>query len=199
MERLWVRNKIYQPRDTACQHRQWGHIFHILQQYFHRTLKHTVCRGVSVERLWVRNEIQQPGNATGQHRQRYSIHIDMSYTISESHHKAIIADNIVLRDREVFAYDMNITNYEALLAGLPQDDWPEHLVQYKGLTADRIPDEFDDICNNLNYRDHIRGLLKTERAERAKSQQVLDVLVAQIPENELEAALQAALQRLDNA
>lgn len=123
----------------------------------------------------------------------------MSYTVKTSDHKAIIADNIVHRDREVFAYDMNITNYEALLAALPQEEWPEHLVQYKGLTADKIPDEYDDICNQLNYRDRIRGLLKTERAERDKSQRVLDVLVAQIPENELEAALQAAIQRLNNA
>ena len=103
-----------------------------------------------------------------------------------------------MREREVFSYDINITNYEALLSSLPQQDWPEHLVQYKGLTADKIPDEYDDICNQLNYRDRIWGLLKTERAERDKSQRVLDVLVAQIPENELEAALQAAIQRLNN-
>lgn len=124
----------------------------------------------------------------------------MNYkTISQSDHQAIIADNIVHREREVFAYDMNITNYDALLAALPQDEWPEHLVQYKGLTADKIPDEYDDICNQLNYRDRIRGLVKTERAEREKSQRVLDVLLQQIPENELEAALQAAMQRLNNA
>lgn len=124
----------------------------------------------------------------------------MNYrTITTADLEIVIADNIVHREREVFSYDINITNYEALLASLPQEEWPEHLVQYKGLTADKIPDEYDDICNQLNYRDRIRGLLKTERAERDKSQRVLDVLVAQIPENKREAALQAAIQRLNNA
>lgn len=123
----------------------------------------------------------------------------MNYrTITTADLEIVIADNIVHREREVFSYDINITNYEALLASLPQEEWPEHLVQYKGLTADKIPDEYDDICNQLNYRDRIRGLLKTERAERDKSQRVLDVLVAQIPENKREAALQAAIQRLNN-
>ena len=95
-----------------------------------------------------------------------------------------IADNVVARERELYQYDLNINNYEIMLAELPTGDWPEHLVQYKGKTADQVPDEHDDEVGDLNYRDRLRGLLKTERAERKKSELVYNTLIGQLPENE---------------
>lgn len=117
-------------------------------------------------------------------------------TITETNNSDTIAENIVHREREVYQYDLNIENYEALLLTLPTDEWPEHLVQYQGKSADQIPDEYDDICNQLNYRDRVRKLLKTEKQELAKAEQILGVLMSKIPENELETAVQAALLRI---
>lgn len=118
------------------------------------------------------------------------------HTITEQDNSDTIAENIVHREREVYHYDLNIENYEALLQTLPTEDWPEHLVQYQGKTADQIPDEYDYICNQLNYRDRVRGLLKTERQELAKAEAVLNVLLEKIPENERETKIAAALQRI---
>lgn len=116
------------------------------------------------------------------------------HTITEQDNSDTIAENIVHREREVYHYDLNIENYEALLQTLPTEDWPEHLVQYQGKTADQIPDEYDDICNQLNYRDRVRRLLKTEKQELAKAEAVLNVLLEKIPENERETKIAAALQ-----
>ncbi len=118
------------------------------------------------------------------------------HTITEQDNSDTIAENIVHREREVYHYDLNIENYEALLQTLPTDEWPEHLVQYRGKSADQIPDEFDELCNQLNYRDRVRGLLKTERQELAKAEAVLNVLLEKIPENERETKIAAALQRI---
>ncbi|MBK8225424.1 MAG: hypothetical protein IPK73_30790 [Candidatus Obscuribacter sp.] len=118
------------------------------------------------------------------------------HTITEQDNSDTIAENIVHREREVYQYDLNIENYEALLETLPKDDWPEHLVQYQGKTADQIPDEYDEICNQLNYRDRVRRLLKTERQELAKAEAILNVLLEKIPENGRAAKIAAALQRI---
>lgn len=118
------------------------------------------------------------------------------HTITEQNNSDTIAENIVHREREVYQYDLNIENYEALLQTLPTEDWPEHLVQYQGKTADQIPDEYDDLCNQLNYRDRVRRLLKTERQELAKAEAILNVLIEKIPEKGRDAKITAALQRI---
>lgn len=118
------------------------------------------------------------------------------HTITSQNDSDTIAENIVHREREVYQYDLNIENYEALLQTLPTDEWPENLVQYQGKSADQIPDEYDELCNQLNYRDRVRRLLKTERQELAKAEAILNVLLEKIPENDRDAAIQAALQRI---
>lgn len=118
------------------------------------------------------------------------------HTITEQDNSDTITENIVHREREVYQYDLNIENYESLLETLPKEDWPEHLVQYQGKTADQIPDEYDEICNQLNYRDRVRRLLKTERQELAKAEAILNVLLEKIPENGRAAKIAAALQRI---
>ena len=114
------------------------------------------------------------------------------YTINEEQHKANIADNIVLREAELYAYDLNIENYTRLLADLTDQEWPEYLLEYKGKSADQIPDEFDAICNELNYRDRIAALLKTEKAEREKSRRIYEVLIGQLEQNERSQLINAA-------
>ena len=120
----------------------------------------------------------------------------MFYSVSNADKYNILADNIVMREKEIMSYDINITNYTAMLAALPQDDWPNHLAQYANATLDQVPDEFDDIVSQYQYRDRLRFLIKTERAERAKSFRVYEALVAQLPEAERDTLITAAIARL---
>lgn len=103
-----------------------------------------------------------------------------------------------MRERELYSYDLNIQNYTLMLADMTDQDWPEHLEQYRGKTADQIPDEFDAICNELNYRDRVTALLKTEKSEREKSRRVYEALLSQIPEKDRATLLQAAAARFHN-
>lgn len=118
------------------------------------------------------------------------------YTINDSNKKEAVANAVVHREREIFSYDLNITNYEAMLAALPQGEWPADLVQYKHSTLDQVPDHLDASVSELQYRDRIRYLIKTERAERNKSWHVYQALLAQIPEAERASAIAAAVARL---
>jgi len=119
----------------------------------------------------------------------------MFYSVSNTDKYNILADNIVMREREIMSYDINITNYTAMLAALPEDEWPSHLAQYKTATLDQVPDEFDDIVSQYQYRDRLRYLIKTEKAERAKSFRVYEALIAQIPEAERDTLIGAAISR----
>jgi hypothetical protein len=94
-----------------------------------------------------------------------------------------IADQILMREIEIFSYDMNITNYEIMLAAMPQEDWPENIVQYKNATLDLVPDDLDQIVSEYQYRDRIRYLIKTERAERAKSFAVYNAMITRLPQD----------------
>lgn len=118
------------------------------------------------------------------------------YTINDSNKKEAVAIAIVHREREVFSYDLNISNYEAMLASLPQGEWPANLAQYKNSTLDQVPDDLDQAVSEYQYRDRIRYLIKTERAERAKSWHVYQALLNQIPEAERADAIAAAVAKL---
>lgn len=118
------------------------------------------------------------------------------YTLTQQKMYNTIADAIVGREQEVFLYDLNINNYNTMLTNLPQDDWPEHLVQYKNSTPENIPDEYDQIVADYQYRDRLRYLLKTERIERSKSFRVYESLLSQLPADERDALIAAAVQRL---
>jgi hypothetical protein len=69
------------------------------------------------------------------------------------------------------------------------------LAQYKAATLDYVPDELDDIVSQYQYRDRLRYLVKTEKAERAKSFRVYEALIAQIPEAERDTLIGAAISR----
>jgi hypothetical protein len=69
------------------------------------------------------------------------------------------------------------------------------LAQYKAATLDQVPDEFDDIVSQYQYRDRLRYLIKTEKAERGKSFRVYEALVAQLPEADRDNLIAAAIAR----
>jgi len=119
----------------------------------------------------------------------------MFYSVSNADKYNILADNVIMREKEIMSYDINIANYTAMLAALPDDEWPSHLAQYKTATLDQVPDEFDDIVSQYQYRDRLRYLIKTEKAERGKSFRVYEALVTQLPEAERDTLIAAAIAR----
>lgn len=122
------------------------------------------------------------------------------YSLSQQDTYRVVADNIVMRESEIASYDLNISNYTTLLTTLPQDDWPDNIVQYKGMTdLDLVPDEFDDIVNEYNFRDRIRSLLKTEKRERLKSYQMYQVLLTQLPADLKDQYINEAIARRNAA
>jgi hypothetical protein len=114
------------------------------------------------------------------------------YTINQEKHFETLAFSAVHREQEIFQYDVNIANYEAVLTSLPQGDWPENLVQYQHSTPDQIPDELDQTVLDYQYRDRLRYLLKTERIERSKSFKVYEALLSQLPADQRETLIMAA-------
>ena len=108
------------------------------------------------------------------------------YTINQQKHYEIVASAIVGRELELYHYDLNITNYEAMLLVLPQGDCPENLVQYQKMSAEEIPHDVHDDVINYQYRDRLSLLLKTERTERNKTNLVYQALLSQLPEDQKE-------------
>ena len=118
------------------------------------------------------------------------------YTINQQDTDNAVAEAAVGREMEIFSYDMNIANYEIMLAALPTDDWPEHLVKYQRSTLDQVPDEYDQQVSDYQYRDRIKSLLKTERLERSKAQRIYEALISRIPEADRATVLAAAKDRI---
>jgi hypothetical protein len=119
-------------------------------------------------------------------------------SIQQQEHQDYLAEALVHREHELYQYDVNIENYTAMLSALPAGEWPAEIVQYKGKTADQVPDELDDIVGEYNYRDRLRQLLKTEKQERRKSKVVFDALKTQLPTGKqaLQAVVDAAVIRI---
>ena len=109
-----------------------------------------------------------------------------------------LADNIVARTYEVYHYDTNIQNYEALLASYPIE-WPEHLERFKGMDPHQAAAECDpnfiDELADCQQAERVSYLIKTEKVERAKAAAILDVLKAQMPDDVEEEAITAAIAR----
>lgn len=123
--------------------------------------------------------------------------------ISTARREADLADNIVMRTFEVYGYDQNITNYEAILPSLPEGDWPSHLAHLRGLSDHEAAFACDpadiDVLSQYQFRDRIANLIKSERVERAKAAAILGALDAQLTGSRREAALQAAVARREAA
>jgi hypothetical protein len=57
-------------------------------------------------------------------------------SITEDDHNEIVATQIVMREQEVHAYQINIDNYTSMLEKLPKDDWPDSIKKLRGTTSD---------------------------------------------------------------
>ena len=122
--------------------------------------------------------------------------------IDDSKREADLADAIVARTHEVYAYDLNIANYQTLLTTLPSE-WPEHLVEYRQTdphaAAVMCPNEHVEELALLQQYDRVNALLSTEILERTKAATLLEVLDAQLTGPGRDAAIQAAVDRRNAA
>jgi hypothetical protein len=102
---------------------------------------------------------------------------------SEEHLNNLVA-HAYARVVEVYAYQTNIDNYTMMLAALPTDNIPGRLAPYSNVDVASLPHDMDDddvqLISDYQYRDRLRTLLRTEKAEQNKSQRVLDSIKAQI-------------------
>jgi hypothetical protein len=104
------------------------------------------------------------------------------------------------REIEVYQYQVNIDNYAMMLTALPSGDWPNELAQYRAVNADSLPHDLSDdavtMVIDYQYRDRLRTLSRTEKAEQSKAARVRDALKTQIGANydSLIAAYKASQQ-----
>ena len=108
-----------------------------------------------------------------------------------------LALNVVHREREVHQYQINIDNYTAMLAAMPQGEPPAEILQYMSTKTEElsfdVPLETVQAVADYQYRDRIRYLIRTEAIEQNKAKQVLNALKAQIPADQLDALVAEAL------
>lgn len=107
--------------------------------------------------------------------------------VDQADHLKQVADSIAGREKEIYQYQLNINNFEAMLTGIATNlpaEWPENLLQYRTWDRDRLVATLDDatleIVTGLLFRDNLRMRIRTERIEQRKSQLVLDSLKLQV-------------------
>ena len=125
----------------------------------------------------------------------------MYLTITNQDTIDTLALNVVHREREVHQYQINIDNYTAMLAALPQGEPPAEILQYMSTKTEELP--FDvpletvQLVSDYQYRDRIRYLIRTEAIEQGKAKAVLNALKAQIPADQLDALVADALVKVN--
>jgi hypothetical protein len=104
--------------------------------------------------------------------------------ITEQEKQAGLVMNAFHREMEIYGYQLNIDNYAAMLEALPAGDWPAYLEAFRTIKTEDLPHELPDeqvsAIGDLQYRDRLRVLVRTEKAEQNKSIRIRDVLKAQI-------------------
>lgn len=114
-----------------------------------------------------------------------------------------LADQVVSRTYEVYQYEMNITNYEAILASLPTDEWPESIAHLRGMPSHEAAAQCDPelvaTLSQYQLRDQVAALVKSEQVERDKAAAILAAVDAQLVGPGRDAALTAAIARRDAA
>lgn len=109
-----------------------------------------------------------------------------------------IAQDLHGRETEWFHYDLNVRNYDNLLAQSPLTDlpaeWPAELVQYKKLTRDQTiaaisDDQVLGTVVNLQLRDRLVAAKKAESIERGRAEMYRNNLATSIPQQRLTAAI----------
>jgi antitoxin component of MazEF toxin-antitoxin module len=122
--------------------------------------------------------------------------------ITPEQRTADLADAVVGRTHEVYGYEINVANYQQMLTTLPTE-WPAHLAEYRGMephaAAVACPNEHLEQLALLQQGERVSALLSTEIVERAKAQNILDALIAQLPAEGSDDAIAAAIARRDAA
>ena len=125
----------------------------------------------------------------------------MYLTITNQDTIDTLALNVVHREREVHQYQINIDNYTAMLAALPQGDVPEEVAPYMETPTEELPAfiplETIQLIADYQYRKRITYLIRTEAIEQGKAKRVLDALKAQIPADQLDALVADALVKVN--
>lgn len=109
----------------------------------------------------------------------------MLLTITQQDTINTLAFNIVHREREVHQYQINIDNYTAMLAVLPEGEPPAEILQYMSTKTEELP--FDVSLETMQtiadyqYRDRIAYLIRTEIIEQNKSKRILEAMKIQLP------------------
>ena len=107
--------------------------------------------------------------------------------ITDQEKQAGLVMNAFHREMEIYGYQLNIDNYAAMLEALPAGDWPADLEAFKTIKTEDLPHELTDgqvaQIGDYQYRDRLRVLVRTEKAEQNKSIRIRDVLKAQIGSN----------------
>jgi len=113
--------------------------------------------------------------------------------ITDAEHTNNLIVNAFHREMEVYGYQVNIDNYTTMLAGLPNDAWPEPIAAWASTEISNLPSDMSDadvsLVSDYQYRDKLRALLRTERVEQGKAVRVLNALKSQIGSNADEAIL----------
>lgn len=118
-----------------------------------------------------------------------------------------LADNIVMRTHEVYQYDLNISNYQTILAA-SDGSYPEHLLALQNLPQDQAIAQcpIEDLAELAELQQYTRvsALIRSEIVERTKANGILQVLVAQLQAllpiaEDYDAAIAAAVARRNGA
>lgn len=117
------------------------------------------------------------------------------FSINNDDKKNTIVMQLINREREIHNYEMNIEHYEALLATLPQGEWPILIAGYKGQAIESVPVDLQSTVNDYNFRDRIKDVLSTERQELNKASKMHEALCAQLSGEDIQALVNQALGR----
>lgn len=127
--------------------------------------------------------------------------------ITEEQRIKDLSDNIVSRTNEVYLYDLNISNYQTILAA-SDGSYPEHLVALQGLPVEQAIAQcpIEDLAELAELQQYTRvsALIRSEIVERTKANGILQVLVTQLQAllpiaEDYDAAIAAAVARRNGA
>jgi hypothetical protein len=123
--------------------------------------------------------------------------------ITQTEHDRNVAQAIEMRENEVYQYQVNINNFEAMIAtfaDLPLT-WPNELTKYKGMGRDQlaaaiVDDDELDVVSRLAFRDELKMRIRSEKMEQRKAKMILATFEAQVTDmakmRELIAEIKAA-------
>ncbi|MBF0261100.1 MAG: hypothetical protein HQL97_04550 [Magnetococcales bacterium] len=111
-----------------------------------------------------------------------------------------IADQIILRQRSVAAYQANLDTFRTMLTALPDGAIPAGVQPYLTMRAEELPIDLDEVLVEQIFayqrRDSMQRRVRAERQQQAMEESVIAAMMAQIPEAEREQAIQDAAARL---